>query len=828
VISTKDIDLHRQLIDIDRADCEESLYVYLRSAWHVFDSAPWLDGWAIDVIAEHLQAVIDGELRRLIINVPPRFAKPLAGSSIINTTTGLRRLDDISVGDEVLTHKGRWRRVLAVHHQGVLPVVKLRTTRGREVIAAPDHPFLTPEGWQEVGKLIANDVVGTIPLARKRRFDFDQAIRGEVVESIQPDGESDCICLTVEEDHSFVANGFAVHNSALCSVALTGWTWAQPKLTHTSGPGVSFLYASFREDLSRRDSVACRRIIESKWYQDRWGSRFKLSDDQNTKSRFTNDKGGYRLITSIESKGATGDGANCFVAGTQVDTPTGRKNIEDLRVGDAVLAFDLQRWKVVTSSVLATAHRPSNELCTLHSVSGHRLVCTEDHPIFSPVRGFVRASEMGPEDVILAATKNDAQSDYNLRALSQKPLSPHIHHVSNVCNDSSTTHDVYDIQVEGQNNFFANGILVHNCIILDDCNSAKEVESELVIASTLEWFDGTLGTRLNNQKLGAVINVQQRLGENDITGHVLSKNTGEWCHLVLPMEYEPERSFHNAYGWKDPRTRPGELLWPERFGPDEVTALKNWMGNWRSAGQLQQRPQPRGGGVIQRVWWQLWERDALPPMDFILGTLDTAYTLEKMNDPSGMIIWGVFSGDPVAQMVRTFGRDGSLHYTERSEAQALAPKVMLTHAWTDRLEFYQLIKKTAETCIKCKVDLLLIENKAAGISVAQELRRLYGHERFSVQLFDPKSQDKFARLVSVQHLFQEKLIYAPNKDWAEDVITQVEQFPRGKHDEYVDLTSMGLRYLRERGLISRAVERRAEMDSLVVYPRNQNIPLYPA
>jgi predicted phage terminase large subunit-like protein len=539
VISTKDLDLHRQLIDIDRADCEESLYVYLKSAWHVFDSAPWVDGWAIDVIAEHLQAVVDGEIRRLIINIPPRCAK-----------------------------------------------------------------------------------------------------------------------------------------SAMCSVALTGWTWAQRKHTHTSGPGVSFLYASFREDLSRRDSVACRRIIESKWYQDRWGDRFQLSDDQNTKSRFSNDKGGYRLITSVESKGATGDG----------------------------------------SSV----------------------------------------------------------------------------------------------------------------IVCDDVNSAKEVESELVIASTLEWFDGTLGTRLNNQKLGAVINIQQRLGENDLTGHILSKQSGEWVHLCLPMEYEPERSYVNAYGWKDPRTEPGELLWPERFGPDEVRALKTWMGDWRSAGQLQQSPQPKGGGIIKREWWQLWERDAYPPMDFILGTLDTAYTLEQMNDPSGMIVWGVFSGDPIGTTVRGFDREGRLAYQDRHYSEPEAPKVMLAHAWTDRYEFYELIKKTADTCIKLKVDLLLIENKAAGISVAQELRRLYGNEKFSVQLFDPKSQDKFARLVSVQHLFQEKLVYAPDRTWAEAVITQVGQFPRSKHDEFVDLTSMGLRYLRDRGLISRAVERRAEMDSLKIYPRGQDLPLYPA
>jgi predicted phage terminase large subunit-like protein len=499
------------------------------------------------------------------------------------------------------------------------------------------------------------------------------------------------------------------------------------------------------------------------------------------------------------------------VAGTKVDTPTGSVAIDQLNVGDKVLAHDFYFHRPVESVVIAKKCSKAEYLVEVKTERGSQFVCTVDHLIYVPLKGWIQAKDLlNGFSLIRKDGKNDSV-------------------VSSQCYFSANT-PVYDIEVAYHHNFFADGIVAHNCIILDDCNSAKEVESELVIASTLEWFDGTLGTRLNNQKLGAVINVQQRLGENDITGHILSKNTGEWCHLMLPMEYEPERSYVNAYGWKDPRAEPGELLWPERFGPEEVTALKNWMGTWRSNGQLQQRPSPKGGGIIKREWWQPWERVEFPPMDFILGTLDTAYTLEQMNDPSGMIIWGVFSGDPVGRSVRSFDHNGRLAYSERTYTEPEAPKVMALHAWTDRLEFYELIKRTAETCIRLKVDLLLVENKAAGISVAQELRRLYGHQSFSVQLFDPKSQDKFARLVSVQHLFQEKLIYVPTADylWIDEMITQIEGFPRAKHDEYVDLTSMGLRYLRDRGLISRAVERRAEMDSLKIYPRGQDIPLYPA
>ena len=158
----------------------------------------------------------------------------------------------------------------------------------------------------------------------------------------------------------------------------------------------------------------------------------------------------------------------------------------------------------------------------------------------------------------------------------------------------------------------------------------------------------------------------------------------------------------------------------------------------------------------------------------------------------------------------------------------VAPKVMMMHAWQARLELHELVEKVVKTAKSLKIDKLLIENKAAGISVAQEMRRLYGNENFAVQLFDPKSQDKLSRLYSVQHLFAEGMIFAPDRQWAEMVITQVGQFPKGKHDDLVDTVSMALRHLRELGMLTRAPERIAEIESLKTYPGKGAEPLYPA
>jgi predicted phage terminase large subunit-like protein len=245
------------------------------------------------------------------------------------------------------------------------------------------------------------------------------------------------------------------------------------------------------------------------------------------------------------------------------------------------------------------------------------------------------------------------------------------------------------------------------------------------------------------------------------------------------------------------------------------------MGPWKSAGQLQQRPEPAGGGIVKRDWWQLWAEDAYPAMDYIVASLDTAFTEKTENDFSAMTVWGVFSGDVVAQAAKT--EDG----VERSYSQQ-HPRVMLMNAWAERLELHDLVKKVAATCRNMRVDKLIIENKASGHSVSQELRRLFGHEDWGVQLLDPKGQDKLSRLYSVQHLFAEGMIYAPDRSWADQVITQVGTFPKGKHDDLVDTVSQAIRHMRDLGLLTRGPEWTATIEDSMVYGGKPPVPLYPS
>jgi predicted phage terminase large subunit-like protein len=110
--------------------------------------------------------------------------------------------------------------------------------------------------------------------------------------------------------------------------------------------------------------------------------------------------------------------------------------------------------------------------------------------------------------------------------------------------------------------------------------------------------------------------------------------------------------------------------------------------------------------------------------------------------------------------------------------------------------------------------------------VAQELRRLYGNEAFGVQLINPGAQDKLARLYSVQHLFAEGMVHAPDRAWADMVITQVGQFPKGKHDDIVDTVSQAMRHMRDLGLLVRGQERLEEIEAAKEYTGRPLAPLY--
>ena len=363
-------------------------------------------------------------------------------------------------------------------------------------------------------------------------------------------------------------------------------------------------------------------------------------------------------------------------------------------------------------------------------------------------------------------------------------------------------------------------------VIIDDPHSVSSASSEQKRATTIDTFEQAVPTRLNNPDRSAIVVIMQRLHEEDVSGVIIEKQLG-YDHIMIPMEYDPDRAAPTMLGWEDPRTAKGELMFPARFPKHVVERDKKIMGTYAASGQFQQLPTPEDGGIIKRKHWQLWEDPKFPPFDYIIASLDTAYTEKTENDPSAMTVWGVWTDDPKTHATRMLGKDG-YHIVRTYDEKEVPPRIMLMYAWQEHLEMPELIAKVADTCTRWKVSRLLIENKSVGMPVARELRRMYSGRDFGVQLEDPGSIDKMARLYSVQHLFEEGLVYCPDKAWADEVISQCMRFPKAKHDDLVDTVSMAMRYLRRSGFILRIDEVSQDYEDSRQHLGRQPEPLYGA
>jgi predicted phage terminase large subunit-like protein len=134
-------------------------------------------------------------------------------------------------------------------------------------------------------------------------------------------------------------------------------------------------------------------------------------------------------------------------------------------------------------------------------------------------------------------------------------------------------------------------------LTVDDPHDASQYLSDTMREAATTWHDEVLSTRLNDPHESAIVVVMQRLHDRDYTGHLLVKEAGRWDHICLPLEYEGDDRVQSSLGACDPRMKAGELLCAERFGPDEVATMKRRPFTW--AGQYQQRPVPRGGGLFR-------------------------------------------------------------------------------------------------------------------------------------------------------------------------------------------------------------------------------------
>ena len=414
-----------------------------------------------------------------------------------------------------------------------------------------------------------------------------------------------------------------------CTKSLTvGVFW--PTWTWIDHPEKQWLTSSYAEVLAVRDAVKSRRLIQSPWYQRRWGDRYRLAGDQNQKSRYENDHNGHRIATGVGGS-STGEGGDIIVA--------------------------------------------------------------------------------------------------------------------------------------------------------DDALKAQDRYSDPVREAANVWWDETMSTRGNNPRTVARVIIMQRLHDDDLTGHVLEKVKagGEhYEHLCLPMEYEP-RIYVSAIGWQDPRQDEGALLWPERFGRDEVDGLKTTLGEEGAAGQLQQRPAPAGGAILKRAWWDGKNRFNAGDLGCYRRNIgrwlsfDTAFKDQEANDYTA---WGLW------EMTPEYG-------------------LQLRQVHQEKLEFPQLASTIEAEGRRWNHDGkllgIIIEDKGSGTSAIQTLRQTAPPELASLLVAFPPAASKVARARQASVWCERGMIELPHPgdaaSWLYDFEETLFKFPAVTHDDVVDQMTQAIIYL---------------------------------
>ena len=317
--------------------------------------------------------------------------------------------------------------------------------------------------------------------------------------------------------------------------------------------------------------------------------------------------------------------------------------------------------------------------------------------------------------------------------------------------------------------------------IIDDPHDAKGAQSDAERENTINVIDDTLPSRFNDYSKGVMIVIMQRLHEGDAAGHLLKKWGNRCVCLCFPMEYEPDHPHKSPL---DRRTKANELLWPERWGALEVGELKGDYTPYAYSGQYQQRPTPAGGGILPAEWWRKWTRKDLPECDYLLQVWDTAYEEREESDYSAMTTWGVFRND-----------------TEDRH------NIILLSRFRDRLGFPKLKKKAKELYEEYEPDQVLIEPKASGKSLLQELRRAgvpvreWRPERSKAT---GREVDKGARAHAASSVLYDGCVWYPSENskgetlrWPLEVIEECAAFPRGVHRDLFDTATMAWLWLRK-------------------------------
>jgi predicted phage terminase large subunit-like protein len=305
-------------------------------------------------------------------------------------------------------------------------------------------------------------------------------------------------------------------------------------------------------------------------------------------------------------------------------------------------------------------------------------------------------------------------------------------------------------------------------IIIDDPLKPEEALSQSQRRAANEWFDHTLYSRLNDKRNGAIVLIMHRLHEDDLVGHVLAQE--EWEVVRFPALAEEDETFvvETVWGPRHFTRRSGEALHPEREPREMLDQIRRTIGEYNFAGQYQQAPSPLGGGLVRLAWLRHYTPGELPQsFGRIVQSWDTANKATELSDFSVCTSWGI-----------------------------KGKELYLIDVLRRRLEYPELKRAVREQYERFRPSVVLIEDKASGTQLIQELTR---EGLYAVTRYKPQS-DKVMRMHAQTAMIENGFVRVPAKaPWLAQYLSEMTIFPNGRHDDQVDSTAQMLDWFKDGG-----------------------------
>lgn len=862
-----------------QSDPNGGLLEFIRYFWHVLEPVdPFVEGWPLECLCAHLEAItrgetvaIDGEERhfnRFLANVPPGFMKSLTVNIFwpawewgpmemphlryvaFSYASDLTERDNAKFRDLVCSdaYKEMWGHVFAVigdPKAGKIRVTNNKTgfkfasslggvgtgERGHRVLClAPEQSVLTEHGPVPIKTLV-----------RERRTDrvwsYNSSTNKVELQPIVAWHENPgrpVARITTEAGHSitctldheiYVADGSA---HMACTLAVgdclfaprSAWLEsrqreAEPLPLPASPDTIDRGEAGLK--LSGKHGQVPRTLIKAHAPRNFAHMLFCY-----VRRAILPPAMAFAILNVLGPRAIAQVGSRC-IRGMAVYVKRllalGSRSYESLKnqvMNEAILGFAAHSQAYPRVALVQRAR---------HDLAGqlHDMVARRTRPPFHGCK-FSRASLTSNR---AGQASNASKTGDLIQALRADDSAPHFDRIASIDFLHEAPQFVYCLTVAENHNLFC-AVLAKNC---DDLNKIKgTAESDEARLSTATWALEAMQNRLNDLRRDVIVVIQQRTHEQDVSGALMENLRDEYCHLIIPMEFEPNRHFSHYTGWnggQDPRQYDKELAWIERYPIAVLASYKRNAYLW--SGQYQQNPVPRGGGLFKEDWWQVHEvrpketggytfTPAVSPL-YVLASLDTAYSEKEENDPSALTVW-IVHDNAITKQRNILLIDAWAKMLPNLSGPTPDPLPGESNAAYRRrcMPKWGLAEWVADTCTRRKVNMLIVENKNRAPDVIKEIKKLFADRDWGVRSIDIKG-DKWGRANAITDIFTDDMVFAPAEvtedgdvrwlEWAQEAMSQIARFPRGSNDDIVDSMTMAMKFLRDNGWAIRKDERRA-------------------